>query len=774
MSELEIWNELGNLYYNTGAYNEAIRIYQRAIALDQGCAESYSNLASIYIRQERYEEVISLLQKGIGVMDEAKDKACMWNQLGEVYGKMDDCENAAASYRMAAELDPDNIAFQDNLAEAELVFRRNHPESIAVTGDETETVPELFSTLLDDTLKGSESGSACWVFKDDKPALQMDKNSSDTPEIAPVVLGSRVLSEAARSTNARMSGLLRLGILHWRKGEYERAHEFLKIAIDNVAGPKDNFLEALCYYTLALVETDMGKFEVAIQSHQSAATLAPERIFPWNNIGNLNCMLERYDDALAAFREAIEHDPKDAVSWNALGDLYHKLGRNEDAIAAYQLGNVFEKQDFDEDPLKAYETSMEADRENPQIWNEAGDIYFETGAYDDAAVSYHQAIELDPTNAVFQTNLAKVEQAREQAHTKNESSGPESKLEVLPQQESYAAETTFQEPAETNRTQLNSVSPEQVQENEIDPEKMPPLPDQAAGLEPEPEASYWVFGTEPSLENALQPVARSSASVAETALGSLKPLPAFTTQPVSESTFSNAQMFPDTDKDVNVLMVQLPPRALPPTQAKSPAPQVVSTGNHAAEQASVDLNVLENDIAAYRRVTEINPGNDRAWDALGNMYEAVGLHNEAIAAFEQAIAIGPRKEVYHYHLGIALAYQMHYDKAIQALEKVVALNPNYVLAHCALAAYYRRIGADADAQEHIRIARPSMENENEYNRACFESISGNTDQAIAYLEIALEKQQIQPAMLRSDPDLDFIRADARFDALLHQNSYASR
>jgi tetratricopeptide (TPR) repeat protein len=141
--------------------------------------------------------------------------------------------------------------------------------------------------------------------------------------------------------------LLRLGIKHWHKKEYERAIQFLETALGTVIRPKDNFLEALCYNAIALVETDLGKIVEAIQAYQSAASLAPEHIFPWNSLGNLNCMLDRYDDALAAFREGIEHNPKDAVSWNGLGDVYHKLGRFEDAIAAYQLGNVFEKQGLD-------------------------------------------------------------------------------------------------------------------------------------------------------------------------------------------------------------------------------------------------------------------------------------------------------------------------------------------------------------------------------------------------------------------------------------------
>ena len=40
--------------------------------------------------------------------------------VGEAYRKLNDYENATAAYRKAAELDPENTAYQDNLAEAEL------------------------------------------------------------------------------------------------------------------------------------------------------------------------------------------------------------------------------------------------------------------------------------------------------------------------------------------------------------------------------------------------------------------------------------------------------------------------------------------------------------------------------------------------------------------------------------------------------------------------------------------------------------------------------
>jgi tetratricopeptide (TPR) repeat protein len=189
---------------------------------------------------------------------------------------------------------------------------------------------------------------------------------------------------------------------------------------------------------------------------------------------------------------------------------------------------------------------------------------------------------------------------------------------------------------------------------------------------------------------------------------------------------------------------------------------VVEAFPHAATPKS---HTLDNDIAAYRRVTEINPRNDRAWDALGNMLLEVGLYHEAITALDRAIALQPHKDVYYYHLGLAYATRNRYADAIKAMRKVVELNPGHTLAHCTLARYFRQLGEDAQAEEHLAVVRPSMENENEYNRACFESLCGNVDEAIQLLATALEKKQIQVSWARNDPDLAFVRSDSRFEAL---------
>jgi tetratricopeptide (TPR) repeat protein len=883
MSELDIWNEIGNLYYNTGAYDEAIRTYQKVIALNPGCGQSYCNLATIFVCQGRYSEAIPLFQKGIELLDEAINKAFLWNQLGDAYRRLEDSANASIAYHKAIELDPEDATFQENLAEVEMASRiaapkaeteqENNPyagsdvqdvlevispeekpadmgetmRSHAANENEAERAPEGLSAQPE-TTENPEAGIAAWVFKDDEPAAQVEADqSSDVSEPSPVILGSRMLSDAGNkqaepetpastdevetpvqataevpdeATSADLEalpqdlpevdedaravarGLLRLGIIHWRNGEQARAGQFLKAALENAGKSHDLFLEALCHDASARVNTDLGKIEEAIQAYQSAANLAPERIFPWNTLGNLNCMLERFEDARAAYQEAIEHNPKDPISWNGMGDVYHKLGRIDDAIAAYQLGNVFEEQNTDLDELKEFEASSVSDLENPQVCIEAGNIYLADEAYAAAVASFRKAGELDASNPAYQAGLAKAEQALQQAINNIEPPAVETIPQPEPEPEPVIFQTVYPEPEKARSIHPDLAWIEKTLDVEAVPHPYPGLPRKIDS--PEPEAAYWMFKPVTPQTSARQPAGKYTPSVVNTVVEAAKPAPAFSIHARTAQHFENEAEPSNTLQNRACGFVQMAPRTVQPPRpekkvgepitnhewgsslperdaelsdttptplwpkAESPTLQGSMKTKQAAPQPPVDRQAINNDIAGFRKVTELNPKNDRAWDVLGNKYEKIGLHSEAVAAFERAIEICPQKDVYYYHLGIALGYQMQYDKAIQALLRVVEINPDFVLAHCALAGFYRRLGKEDKALEHMRTAQPFMVTENEYNQACFESISGNAERALQLLDIALEREQIQPLMVRSDPDLDFIRKDPRFEALLHK------
>jgi tetratricopeptide (TPR) repeat protein len=216
------------------------------------------------------------------------------------------------------------------------------------------------------------------------------------------------------STSARANLLLTLGMLHWRRGDNEKASQFLNTALDLAAGMEDAHFEALCFNAIALVETDLGRTEAAIQAYQNAISLAPEHISAWNNLGNLYRKLDRNDDALAAFQKAVEQNATDAMGWHGLGDLQHTLGRNDEAIYAFLkaiefspnyapswsgLGNCYMGEGQLEQALAAHLKAIEIDHLYLDSRLALGDIYMLQGKNEEAALAYRTVIELDPKNS---------------------------------------------------------------------------------------------------------------------------------------------------------------------------------------------------------------------------------------------------------------------------------------------------------------------------------------------------------------------------------------
>ena len=110
MSEHELWNELGNLYFMSGAYRQASHAYERSIKLENRSGRPHSNLALAYVQKARFAEAMLLYQRSIELFTEDKDKAISWNRLGNVYRRLNDYDNAIAAYQRADELDPGNNA----------------------------------------------------------------------------------------------------------------------------------------------------------------------------------------------------------------------------------------------------------------------------------------------------------------------------------------------------------------------------------------------------------------------------------------------------------------------------------------------------------------------------------------------------------------------------------------------------------------------------------------------------------------------------------------
>ncbi|MEI6290024.1 MAG: tetratricopeptide repeat protein [Chloroflexota bacterium] len=150
-----------------------------------------------------------------------------------------------------------------------------------------------------------------------------------------------------------------LGIMQYRNANLEEADSILQSAINSSVEFGNTWFEALAWHAIALVKTALGELEPAIHSYLRAVELAPDQIFPWNNLGSLYENIGDNEKAVDAYQKAIKINPDDATSWDGLGDVYTKMCRFDEAIAAYQLANVFERKPKGDEAIKTYEKAFE-------------------------------------------------------------------------------------------------------------------------------------------------------------------------------------------------------------------------------------------------------------------------------------------------------------------------------------------------------------------------------------------------------------------------------
>jgi tetratricopeptide (TPR) repeat protein len=463
-----------------------------------------------------------------------------------------------------------------------------------------------------------------------------------------------------------------------------------------------------------------------------------------------------------AFHKAIENDPEFGLPYSNLGWSYFSQGKFAEAISLY--GKSLEL--------------LENDKDKAFTWDRLGEAYYQIGNFAKSAEAYQKANELGSNHnkAIGGSSYTLPRQA-------NSLSGLVSP-EVTDMDAEAGTQQGHEPVAEAEAGQVDQIAPDAEES----------VPQDTAGIEPEAKPEDAEAAHPGGNGNWHYPVSSQvNESRKETRIPWMpadmiaEPFPEPDTgEDDGQATVDYQEVDAEAESEEQVQAINLPvddrtqeliePQHIEEEMGHAQMEIPGQESNDAAVQEdddSVPGSRLEIEIERYERTTSESPNNDRAWSKLGNLYKEVKLYDKASHAFEQASAVDPSNPDYHYQLGTVYTSQKNHADAALAYERVIELNSDNMLAHCALAASYRHLGMLEKADEHVAIARPSMEDENEYNRACFEAISGNTDEAIKLLTIAIENEQTTQDWITVDPDLDFIREDERFQALLIQPEESS-
>jgi tetratricopeptide (TPR) repeat protein len=379
MSEHEIWNEFGNIYFHLGAYDQAVCAYTKALSLDDADGWTHNSLALAHANQCEYVQAIAHYQRSIELLSDPKGRALVWSRLGNVYELINDYENSISAYQNAVELDPENFDSDilpeedDGETEADPVSDNAPPVEIDLIAPEPAPVVEEIPVaeipipapeaepVLEEVVatESAEPIAIEIVIVEDsaslptgewslleEPAPELPAESEPVAEataeafmiadpVAELAEDEEPLSESdplvlALADNPIMSDAS-VPEPTPHKSHLDDAVVFLK-EITQVAPMNDG-----AWDTLGNLFRASGCYDEAIAAFEQAISLEPNNEEYYYHIGLVFAMQERNSDAIDAFIRAVEINPAHNLAHCALAGHYRKLGMDAESMRHIKL-----------------------------------------------------------------------------------------------------------------------------------------------------------------------------------------------------------------------------------------------------------------------------------------------------------------------------------------------------------------------------------------------------------------------------------------------------
>lgn len=188
----------------------------------------------------------------------------------------------------------------------------------------------------------------------------------------------------------KIESALDRAVAHHQGGQLSKADRIFR----SVLSSSPNHPMALNY--LGVLTYQLGKVEPAIRLLKKAASVMPDYAEAQWNLATVYGEQERWSDAEACCRTALQFEPSAPPLLQALADALRAQGQVEEAVGYYRR-------------------ALKANPNSAMGHNNLGSAYYTLRQLDDAVASYTQATRIDPGFALAHQNLANVlrEQGRQ-------------------------------------------------------------------------------------------------------------------------------------------------------------------------------------------------------------------------------------------------------------------------------------------------------------------------------------------------------------------------
>ncbi len=118
-----------------------------------------------------------------------------------------------------------------------------------------------------------------------------------------------------------------------------------------------------------------NRYEDAIAAYNQALQIQPDLADTWNNRGVVLTRMQRYPEAIASYEQATTIRPNYPDAWNNRGVVLLELQQYPDAIGCY-------------------EQAIQAKPDYADAWNNRGVAFSKMQEYEQAVISYNQALQI--------------------------------------------------------------------------------------------------------------------------------------------------------------------------------------------------------------------------------------------------------------------------------------------------------------------------------------------------------------------------------------------
>ena len=172
----------------------------------------------------------------------------------------------------------------------------------------------------------------------------------------------------------------------------------------------------------------------------------------------------------------------------------------------------------------------------------------------------------------------------------------------------------------------------------------------------------------------------------------------------------------------------------------------------------------EADFATVRRAVVLDPLNPRSHYALGQALYFARRYDEAIAALSAAISVEAEYRPAHGFRGLAYFALGNLESARSSCEAT----PDYWVSQWCLAVTYDKLGRHADAEAAVTKLKAVNGDTTAYQYATIYAQWRSTAKALEWLETAMRLRDSGLVFLKTDPLMDPLRKEPRFQAVMRE------